>query len=236
MIEYRTKIEDTFLGIWFGGDNGNIVLGCGLPQYIGKYHPIIAQIKRLGYNLFIPRYQGTFESGGDFNTMSSKQSIDNAIRLAQSGKTTELFGNSDITWNNNVPIYLLGYSYGALPALLSEIKVDKTVLICPFVDIKYHVENTTGENLKQTFEFIERAYPNLYRLKADLVINDLASINLPDHKDNLTLVYASEDESIPKEEITNLSDKYSNIKIIEKGGKHSLEMNDELFLELFKKT
>lgn len=232
MIEYRTKIKDTFIGMWFGGDKGNIVLACGIPQYIDKYHPIIEQISRLGYNLFVPRYHGTFESSGKFSVLSSKKTIENTVTLVTKGKAIELFKNSEITWNHNIPLYVLGFSYGALPALLSNNNIDKTILVCPFIDVNYHLEKSSGENLKETFEFIERAYPNLYRLKAYDVLKDLSIVELPEKKNSLIVVYSLEDTSIPKEEIDLLIQKYPNTKLITKNGGHSIKISDELFLSI----
>lgn len=233
MIEYRTKIKDTFIGMWLGGNRGNIVLACGIPQYIDKYHPFIEQIGRLGYNLFIPRYHGTFESNGEFTVLSSKETIEDAINMVKKGNTVEFFKNEKIIWENHIPLYVLGFSYGALPALLSNENCNKTVLVCPFVDISFHIENSSGENLKETFEFIERAYPNLYRLTANNVLKDLLTVNLPKKKDSLVVVYSSEDKSIPKEEIDLLAHKYLNVQLITKNGGHSIKISDELFLGIF---
>lgn len=236
MIEYRVKIDDTFLGIWLGGNKGNIILGCGLPQYIDKYHPLVEQVSRLGYNLFVPRYHGTFESGGNFDTASSVQSIKDAINVVKSGKATELFNNGKIAWSNDIPLYLFGYSYGALPALLSNEKVGRTILVCPFISVNYHLENTSGEILKETFEFVKRAYPNLYRLEPSLVIEDLLNIKLPENKDRLVVVSSLNDTSIPKEEIDFLSEKYPKARFVVKDGGHSIKISDELFLDLLNYT
>ena len=233
MIEYRTKVDNTFVGIWLGGDKGNIVLGCGLPQYIDKYHPFVAQITGLGYNLFVPRYQGTFESGGDFNILSSKQTIEDSIGLVLTGKTIEFFDQREIIWDKNAPLYIIGFSYGSLPVLLSSNKrIAKTILICPFIDIHFHLENTSGENIKDTLSFLERAYPNLYRLNTNQVVENLLDITLPDQKENLIIVIGTNDTSIPKEEIDLLSHTYPNARFLKENGGHSIKISDELLLNI----
>jgi hypothetical protein len=233
MIEYRTKLNNTFVGIWLGGNKGNVVLGCGLPQYIDKYHPFVAQITSLGYNLFVPRYQGTFESDGYFNIFSSKQTIEDGIELVLAGETIELFGQSEIMWDKNIPLYVIGFSYGSLPVLLSSNeKVRKTILVCPFVDIHFHLGETSGENIKDTFSFLERAYPNLYRLNVDNAIQDLSEITLPDQKENLEIVIGISDVSIPKEEIDMLLNKYPKARFFKENNGHSLKISDELLLKI----
>jgi len=237
MIEYRTKKKDTFVGAWLGGDNGNIIFGCGLPQYLDKYNPLIAQIDRLHYNLFVPRYQGSFESGGDFNIFSSVQTIEDCIALVNEGCATELFGENKIIWNGSAPLYVMGYSYGSLPALLSSNeKIEKTILICPFVDIHFHLKDTPGENMEKTLVFIERAYPNLYRLHPDQVMKSFSNVTLPEKKENLVIVSALADTSIPKEEIDFLSHEYPNARFVKKDGGHNAQLKDELFCDILNKN
>src|SRR5437867_3417407 len=98
MIEYRIKEGNTFLGVWLGGNKGNIILACGIPQYIDKYNPIVSQVTNLGYNLFTLRYQGSFESSGEFGVNSSKESIMDAVNIVKNGKAIELFSMKEITW------------------------------------------------------------------------------------------------------------------------------------------
>ncbi len=235
MIEYRIKRGETFIGAWLGGDNGNIVFCCGLPQYLDKYHPLVTQITRLGYNLFVPRYRGTFESDGDFSVLSSVQAIEDGISLANEGEAIELFNESKITWNRQVPLYVMGFSYGSLPALLSfNGKIDKTVLVCPFIDAHFHLGDASGENVRETFTFIERAYPHLYRLNSDQVIKDLLNTMLPDKKENLVIVSARGDTSIPRQEINLLLKKYPDARFIEKDGGHGAQIEDELLQKILK--
>lgn len=227
MIEYRAKIGKILVGVWLNGNKGNIVLGCGLPQYLDKYHPFVIQMQRLGYNLFVPRYQGTFESEGEFTTQNSKETLENTIKFVKIGKTKELFSNSEIKWDNKKPLFLFGYSYGALPALLVGEKVEKIILICPFVNIKYHLDDSEGENIIETLKFLERAYSNLYRFKVDNIIKDILRVKLPDKRENLILITGKDDNLIPKQEIIELSQKYPKTQTITKDGGHSIRMDDE---------
>ncbi len=232
MIEFRTKKNNTFIGIWLGGKNGNVILASGIPQYIDKYHPIIEQISRLGMNLFIPRYQGTFESSGEFSTANSEQSLIDTIDLVQSGSATELFGNSQIDWDKELTTNLLGFSYGALPTLLLPNYDCNKILICPFLNIDFHLPDSAGENVAETFEFLERAYPNMYRLIANNVMEDLKTVEYQVTDQKLTIVVGDSDSAIPTEEIEWLKKFNPKYKLITKPGGHSINMPDELFQEL----
>lgn len=214
------------VGVYLNGDKGNVVLAGGMPQYLDKYHPFVEQMKRLGYNLFVPRYMGTYESSGEFNTENSIKSIKSAIELAKSGEGVELFGNSKLKWKNE-RTYLIGFSYGAFPSLLQEREVDKTLLVCPFVSIDYHFSHSQGEDVRKTFEFLERAYPNVYRFEADKVVDDISKYMCPDKKERLFVVVGKEDSSIPQEEIDYLKSKY-NPRVIEKEGGHSIRIVDTM--------
>lgn len=225
MIEFRIKQQNIMVGVYLNGDQGNIVLAGGMPQYFDKYHPFVQQVNKLGYNLFIPRYMGTYESDGEFNTQNSVESITSAVRLVKTGHGIELFGNNKVEWNNK-NIYVLGFSYGALPALLQKESVNRTLLVCPFVALKYHLEDSQGENIVETFEFLERAYPNVYRFKATKVIEDLSKIELPEIKNDLVIMRGLDDRVIPDEEIDHLKLKYNPL-ILEKSGKHSISIEDE---------
>jgi len=230
MIEFKIKIDEVMIGVYLNGNKGNIIFASGIPQYLDKYHPFVQQITRLGYNLFIPRYKGTYESNGQFNIKNSKDSIKLAIKLAKKGEGIELFANNKLKWSkeNN---YLIGFSYGALPALLQEEKVNKTILICPFISLLYHLPDSNGEDISQTFSFLERAYPNLYRFKSEDVLNDLQNIPLPKEKQNLIIIKGNNDKSIPKEELNYLKEKYNPL-IYSKEGKHSVIMDDELLKKI----
>lgn len=220
------------VGVYLNGDKGNVVLASGMPQYLDKYHPFVEQMKRLGYNLFIPKYMGTYESLGKFNTQNSIESVESVIELAKSGEGVELFANSKLKWKND-KTYLIGFSYGAFPSLLQKVDVDKTLLVCPFVSIDYHTQNSTGEDIRKTFEFLQRAYPNVYRFKTDEVVDDIAKYRGPDKKEKLFVVVGKNDSSIPKDEIEYLKTKYNPI-IVEKEGGHSIKIEDEMLENLLR--
>lgn len=226
MFELKIKEDGVMIGAWLNGGKRNVVLAPGIPQYLDKYHPFVKQIAGLGYNLFVPRYRGTYESDDPFSTMNSKESLEIALKIAKRGSAIELFENKKVVWDTERTV-LVGFSYGALPALLQQEEVDKTVLVCPAVSLRYHTPESGGENIAETFNFLERAYQNVYRFKAVDVIADLTNIALPERKDNLSIVVGRADSSIPSEEIGLLKSMY-HPQCFEKEGGHSIIMTDDL--------
>jgi pimeloyl-ACP methyl ester carboxylesterase len=226
MIEFRIKENDILMGVYLNGSKGNIVYAPGMPQTLDKYHPFVLQMERLGYNLFIPRYMGTYESDGKFSTENSVRTLETIIDIVNNGRGIELFAGKELSWAPS-PTYLIGFSYGALPALLQNKPVVKTILVCPFVSMDFHNNGGAGENVKETYEFLERAYPNIYRFKAKDAINDMLNIKLPESKQAVIVLRGSTDGSIPDEEIELLAKKY-NAEIIIKDGGHSISIPDNI--------
>ena len=64
MREYRIKQQNMIVSVFLGGSKGNIIYASGLPQYLDKNHPLVQQSVKLGYNLFIPKYPGSYETDG----------------------------------------------------------------------------------------------------------------------------------------------------------------------------
>ena len=232
MREYRVKCQNIIISVFLGGNKGNIIYASGLPQYLDKNHPLVQQALRLGYNLFIPKYPGSYESSGFLNIDNCVKALDNTQKIVRRGYAKELFSGEKIIWEPT-KTFILGFSFGGLPALLfKNDHIDKKVLVCPFVSLSFHDTNTTGENFSDTLDFIERAYPNVYRFNKDKLFKNIKDVVLPAHLGNLTIVEAIDDQSIPKEEINFLAKKY-HCQVFKKPGSHSISMSDELFNSLW---
>lgn len=226
MLEYRIRKNGVATSIFLLGNRGNVILAPGLPQHLDKHHPFVQQMCRLGLNLFVPNYPGTFDSDGPFSVSSAAKAIENTIKLAKSGQAVELYNQSIIEWDTRIN-YVVGFSFGALPVLLQPQAVDKNILICPFVSYKFHDGSVANaENISQTFDFLKRAYPKTYRLEKQALIKELLKIPLPEKKNNLFAFYSSNDPAIPQEEVDFLRNCY-DCKTFDKLGGHSITIRDE---------
>lgn len=232
MREHRIKHQNIVISVFLGGNKGNIIYASGLPQYLDKNHPLVQQTIRLGYNLFIPKYPGSYESSGLLTIDGCVKALENAQDIVMRGYAKELFSGQKITWSLT-KIFILGFSFGGLPTLLSKNdNLDKKVLVCPFTSLSFHDTNTKGENLSGTLDFIKRAYPHVYRFNKDKLLKSIEDATLPLRSKNLTIVEAINDQSIPKEEINSLVTKY-HCQVFKKPGNHSIAMSDELFNSLY---
>ncbi len=232
-MELRIKFKNTLIGLWLNGNKGNVIISPGLPQYIDKHHSVIKKFSEMGYNIFTPRYIGSWESDGNFSLKNCIKTIDQTLEIIKLGKATESFNTSEVLWQSNLPVYLIGFSFGALPVLLSKSNAKK-ILVCPFVNMAYHTAGGSGEDLEHTFQFLYRGYPNVYRLNVSKIIKELKSVKYPTESSDLTVVIGLQDNVIPPTEIDFLVKKYSPI-VYRLPMAHSLNDINESNLELILK-
>lgn len=224
-MELRFKRKNILISSWLlENSHGNVIFCPGLPQYITKYHPTIKTFQALNFNVFLPRYYGTWESGGIFNIKNSVKTVSETVHLVKTGRGKELFGNQIVKWSKG-PVILIGYSFGALPVLLNSIEPDINILICPFINYGFHNKRGPGEYLSQTLKFLERGYSNIYRFDYTQLIKGLSSLKYPIKKDFL-LVLGRNDQSIPIGELDWLINKYkvNKNKIFKFTGGHSSDL------------
>lgn len=143
----------------------------------------------------------------------------------------ELFNNKITDWKV-AKIYLVGFSFGALPAILSKATADKIILIEPFVNWELHKEH--GEtDLKHTLAFLRDAYKNVYRIDGDSFFVELNNLAYPKSIAPIVVVKGIKDDKvISKSEIKWLMDKY-NASYQEFDGGHTANLPEEIFQELF---
>lgn len=229
-MELKIRKKQISISLWLNGENGNIILAPGLPQYIDKYHPFVRQAERLGLNLFVPKYIGTHESGGEFSLKNSVKTINDTIRLVESGNAIELYAKKRVNWKTKKTV-LLGFSYGALPSVLASGDVQR-MMICPFLFPDFHVgAGCAGENIVKTLKFLETAYKNIYRINTKYFLRELANLKINSKKERMVFIFGEEDESIPMAEVNKIKQYYKNSDIAFKKGGHSLSIDDNLMIK-----
>lgn len=211
-MELRIKHREVLVGAWLNGNCGNIIISPGLPQYIDKHHSVIKRLSQMSYNVFTPRYIGSWESDGKFSVENCIRTLDRTLELVQSGEGVEAYNDIKASWSKSLPLYIIGFSFGALPVLLYQTDIKK-IIVCPFVNIAYHTDGVGGEDMEHTFQFLHRGYPNVYRLDVSEIMKELRNIKYPDSGGNLTVVAGSEDDVIPSVEIDFLTQRYAPLVV-----------------------
>ncbi len=229
-MELKFEYESINLSAWLNNSDITIIIAPGVPQYLTKYHPFVQAMLLRNVNLFIPRYLGSFESEGLFTLQNCVDTLNKTIRFVKEGNGVELFNDEKIIWSSN-KIILVGFSFGALPSLLTTENVDQIILVAPFTNLEVH-QKYNGEDLLRTFSFVKKAYH--YHLNPESLLKECALSNYPKQRKNISLVYGKKDNSIPKEELDWVHESYKIDSYIKVEGGHSLEILIPVFDSIIK--
>lgn len=144
--------------------NKVIILCAGMPGYPGRREDLLSFLADKGYWVFLPRYRGSWESGGSFLKESPHQDVLDIIDELETGFVELWGGNKFII--NKPEVYLIGVSFGGPAAILSsrDSRVKKVVAMSPVVDWKIESEAEPFDNLAQ---FMIDGFGNGYRCDMD---------------------------------------------------------------------
>lgn len=232
-MELRLRVEGLLIGAYLNGDDKNIIYCSGLPQYPTSYHSFIQDLMKLNYNIFVPRYAGTWESDGEFSPLSSIETIKKTIEIVKRGYAVDTYSESTVSWQTNeATLALLGFSYGAMPALANSSLVAKTLLLMPFVT--FIEGDSSAIEMQATLDFVQRGYKNVYRTSLTTMdflgqysICDLVQ-SKPEH---LAVTKGTLDKTISNAQFEWLKENYM-VTIQELPTKHSPNVGLEIYKRL----
>jgi len=139
--------------------NKVIILCGGMPGYPGKT-AVPEFLSKKGYWVFVPRYRGSWESGGSFLKISPHRDMLDII--------DELPRGFRDLWSGKIykiahpQIYLIGVSFGGAAAILAsrDPRVRRAVVFSPITDSRVE---TKAEPVKKLVAFTAAAFGNGYR-------------------------------------------------------------------------
>jgi alpha-beta hydrolase superfamily lysophospholipase len=140
--------------------NKVIILCGGMPSYPGNKKGLMEFLATCGYWVFIPRYRGSWESGGSFLKVSPHRDVLDVIdqlpcgfRDLWSGKTHTIA---------RPEIYLIGSSFGGPAVILAsrDPRVRRAVAFSPVTD---WCVGSKAEPIKKLGVFARAAFGNGYR-------------------------------------------------------------------------
>lgn len=208
--------------------NKVIILLGGLPGYPSK-RELMFWLAAKGYWVFLPRYRGTWESGGRLFNKSPQLDVLDLISVFTSGFVD--------LWNNkkyqikNPKVSLIGSSFGGTAAILASTdkRVRRAVAISPVVD--WLSKEPSVEPLPKLQKFMVLAFGYGYRLAADgwqkiktgNFYNPISVVKTL-NKNKIYLIAAQDDEVVPisatKKFVRELGCQFTFLR---KGG-HSLKI------------
>ncbi|HUC02123.1 MAG TPA: alpha/beta fold hydrolase [Candidatus Paceibacterota bacterium] len=137
-----------------------IILCGGMPGYPGKRDALMQFLSKKGYWTFVPRYRGTWESGGSFLRISPHRDVLDVI--AQLPRGFRDLWSGKLYTVRRPEIYLIGSSFGGPAAILAsrDPRVRRAVAFSPVTD--WRVE-TRSEPIEKMQHFTRDAFGNAYR-------------------------------------------------------------------------
>ena len=136
-----------------------IILCGGMPGYPGKT-AVPEFLSKKGYWVFVPRYRGSWESGGSFLKVSPHRDVLDLI--------DELPRGFHDLWSGKMhkiarpEIYLIGASFGGAAVILAsrDPRVRRAVAFSPITDLRVE---TKAEPVSKLVAFTAAAFGNGYR-------------------------------------------------------------------------
>ncbi len=138
-----------------------LILATGMPGYPGGSGNAVRALAARGYAVFVPRYRGSWESGGKFLARSPHEDMLEVISGIQKAFT-------DAWSREKVRIakpefYLIGASFGGPAAILAsrDRRVKKAVALAPVVD--WRAQEGSREPVEQLARFLKAGFGEAYR-------------------------------------------------------------------------
>jgi esterase/lipase len=145
----------------------------GFP-YTGDHDREIQFLYNKGYNVFWPKYPGSYQSKGKFLDRNLVNEFSKFIDSLKKGKVISLWDNSQIKFKIKKLILFGGSFSGAIcSGLASKNKIDKMVLFSPLWDFSTHNEKKDEQDLDHLIPFVKRAYKNLFRFEWNSLTNKI---------------------------------------------------------------
>lgn len=179
-----------------------LILATGMPGYPGGSGKAVRALADRGYWVFVPRYRGSWESGGKFLAQSPHKDVLEVVSGVSKGFTDAWSGEKLRVAN---PVYfIIGASFGGPAAILAsrDKRVRKAVALAPVVD--WRAQEHTAEPVAAMAQFLARGFGEAYRGDAS-VWKKLASgrfysaVHEKEHVNGkkLLIIHAKDDDVVP---------------------------------------
>lgn len=184
-----------------------VILATGLPSSPSK-GDLLRFFADQGYVAILPRYRGTWESGGIFLEHSPAQDITDTIdALASSPTLIDLATGESFSFRTKT-FYLFGFSFGGPAAILNSTHplVSKVVAVSPVLDWTREGED---EPFEKHILFVTAGFGGAYRVNRS---DDWQKLLRPDFYNPITrtgdidgrkifIIHARDDQVVPYEPV-----------------------------------
>ncbi|GEM_PF-6533945 len=209
-----------------------IILLPGFPSS-NKLDSEIKFLYQKGYNVFFPRFKGSFQSKGFFLQNNIVRELKSFVDELKKGKITNLWDLEEMSFQTR-NLILFGQSFsGAISCGLVAIEksFDKLVLFSPVWDFKTHNKFNNEQNLNSLIPFVKRAYANLYRIKFDNLVETVLKFKetrpafyVKKIKIPLMVLNDPDDKTASIKHSENMKKLFKDLKIIKHHGGHGFNL------------
>jgi len=223
--------------------SNKVIIVCGgMPGYPGRNSELLSWLAKKGYWAFLPRYRGSWESGGKFLKVSPHQDVLDVIDALPKG-FKDLWSGKNLKIKNP-QVYLIGSSFGGTAVLLASknSKVKKVIALSPVIDWREEDKNTI-EPIDFLAKFTKEAFGDGYRitndgwkkLKGGNFFNPITEIKKFEAK-KIFIIYAKNDKVVSSKTTKKFVEQLNCKSIVlNKGGHLSLSKNIPDFWPKIKK-
>lgn len=147
--------------------NRVLILATGMPGYPGGNGRAVHALAERGYSVFVPRYRGSWESGGKFLARSPHEDVLEVISGIQKSFTDAWTGER--LRIAKPEFYVIGGSFGGPAAILAsrDKRVKKAVALAPVVD--WRAQEDTTEPVEKLARFLAAGFGEAYRGDANVL-------------------------------------------------------------------
>ena len=225
---------------------GTILFLPGFPKY-PSHSDFIDFFKKEKYNILVPMYSGTFDSGGKFSIKNAV--IDAKFWYDFLEKKVVQYGPHKTKTVEQSELILFSSSFGGLIAGLalkkySLPKIKKSIFVSPLWDMTAYRNNTLSlQTARETSEIMSFAYPFSYRFENKKRFFDeikglspISDISKPfiDQEKQFVVFCGKEDKITPVTMAETLVKEPKNSKLHIIGGGHSSKIEWGKFIKLIK--
>jgi esterase/lipase len=164
---YKAYYKDIYFEfVVHKGKRDSILILPGFPSY----HNLKERMKFFydkGYNVFFPRYKGSYQSKGYFLEENPLISLKKFVNSLMEGKAISLYDMKEFNFEVK-ELIVLGICFsGPFSLALSSLdsRINKLILFSPAWDFGFNQKINGSQSLNDTLSFVKRAYKNLYRIK-----------------------------------------------------------------------
>ncbi|MCL5729984.1 MAG: alpha/beta hydrolase [Candidatus Pacearchaeota archaeon] len=208
---------------------GTIILLDGLPSNPLSKNQLMKKLSEQDYDIFFPRYEGTWESGGRFLERAPSEAIIEFIEMLKRGRNLE---NKKYKAGK---VFLLGSSFGGGVALdiATKFPPNKICVVSPVISFrKVEGIESLGNHLKtsevENYRFDSRDWQRLIEDK----IWNLENCKII-NPSNIMIIAGKDDDQIKEKDVTEFGKKNSiKVRVCDSGHITLSKIPDSILAEI----